>query len=232
MSVHGGPEWHERDRVRRRGPGVRRRGLCGGCSSTTAAPPATASAFREALIGNPCFPETEDVKAGLDRVDRRRHRRPRARVLERLVLGRLPGVPQRRAAPGAVARDVRRDPGGRLRGGALGERAGAAGVGRRGVRAGAPIEVPDDVPRARPDDLRGPRPSSGADHRRRERLTLPGRRASRRGSTRCGRSGVEVGVHWYPAGHHANPIEEQVRHMRDDAGLLRRASEARRPPTA
>ena len=27
-------------------------------------------------------------------------------------------------------------------------------------------------------------------------------------------NGVEVRVHWYPTGHHANATEDQVRHMR------------------
>ena len=128
MSVHGGPEWHEGDRFDAEVLAfvdagyavalVNYRGSTG-----------YGVGFREALIGNPCLPESEDVNACLDRLIADGVADPDTRLLERLVLGRLPGVPQRRVAPGSVARDVRRDPGGGLRGGPLGERPGAPGVG-------------------------------------------------------------------------------------------------------
>ena len=66
MSVHGGPEWHERDRFDAEIQAfvdagyavalVNYRGSTG-----------YGIEFREALIGNPCLPETEDVLACLDR---------------------------------------------------------------------------------------------------------------------------------------------------------------------
>jgi len=65
MSVHGGPEWHERDRFDPETQAfvdagyvvalINYRGSTG-----------YGVAFREALIGNPCFPESEDVVACLD----------------------------------------------------------------------------------------------------------------------------------------------------------------------
>ena len=65
MSVHGGPEWHERDAFDAETQAfvdagyavalVNYRGSTG-----------YGIAFREALAGNPWFPETEDVIAGLD----------------------------------------------------------------------------------------------------------------------------------------------------------------------
>jgi dipeptidyl aminopeptidase/acylaminoacyl peptidase len=65
MSVHGGPEWHERDAFDAETQAfvdagyavalVNYRGSTG-----------YGIAFRHALIGNPWFPETEDVIAGLD----------------------------------------------------------------------------------------------------------------------------------------------------------------------
>ena len=81
MSVHGGPEWHERDRFDAEVQAfvdagyavafVNYRGSTG-----------YGIGFREALLGNIGFPESEDIVAGLDHADRRRRRRSRARLLE------------------------------------------------------------------------------------------------------------------------------------------------------
>ena len=73
---------------------------------------------------------------------------PDSRLLERMVLGRLPRVPQRRSAPRSVARACSRASRWAIRRRALGERARAPGVGRRGD-GGSPDGGAGDVPRAR-----------------------------------------------------------------------------------
>ena len=75
LSIHGGPEWHERDRFdprsRRSSTRATRSRLVNYRGST-----GYGIAFREALIGNACcLTESEDILACLDALDRRRHRR-------------------------------------------------------------------------------------------------------------------------------------------------------------
>jgi dipeptidyl aminopeptidase/acylaminoacyl peptidase len=68
MSVHGGPEWHERDRYDPETQAFVDAGyaviLVNYRGSTGYGVP-----FRQALIGNVCFTETEDIIAGLDALE-------------------------------------------------------------------------------------------------------------------------------------------------------------------
>ena len=146
-------------------------------------------AFREALIGDVCLPESEDIIAVLDALVADGIADPERVVLERVVVGRAasrastPGV-----NPDRGARDLRGDPGRRLR--------------RRALRASAPeLQAWDDaayrrqrprtyrsrIARSEPDDLRGRACRAGAVDRGRARPPVParghhavGRRASAR----------------------------------------------------
>ena len=83
-------------RVGRRGPRLRRRGLRG----RDAELPRLDRLRRRVPRGadrQRLFTASPRTDRGARRVDRRRRGRPRPRVLERMVLGRLPGVLQRRA---------------------------------------------------------------------------------------------------------------------------------------
>ena len=96
LSVHGGPEWHERDAF---DPEVQAFVDAGYAVVLVNYRGSTGygSPFREALIGNVCFTETEDLLASLDALVAEGVVDPGARVLARLVLGRLPRLLQRRA---------------------------------------------------------------------------------------------------------------------------------------
>ena len=153
--------------------------------------------------------------------------RPRARLLERLVVGRVPRVLQRRCAPRSLARDLRRDPGRRLRRRTLGLGARAPGLGRRRLRR-KPRRGARAVPRQRPDDLRRrgcARRCSSSPGEHDPRCPIEGVTPwvdAVRAQRRRGR-GPPVSA----TGHHTNADEEQVRHMRMGSRLLREHAELR-----
>ncbi|MEP6973426.1 MAG: prolyl oligopeptidase family serine peptidase [Actinomycetota bacterium] len=65
MSVHGGPEWHDRDAFDPETQALVDEGFAVALVNYRGST-GYGVAFRRALIGNPWFPETEDVIAGLD----------------------------------------------------------------------------------------------------------------------------------------------------------------------
>ena len=151
-NIHGGPEWHERDRFDAETQAFVDRGYAVAVVNYRGST-GYGIAFREALRAQRVLHRDRGHPRVRRRAGRRRHHRPRPRLLERLVVGRLPRVLQRGHAPRPLARDLRRDPGRRLRGGTPRLGAGAPGLGRsrlrRHARAGArPVRA------ERPDDLR------------------------------------------------------------------------------
>ena len=210
MSVHGGPEWNERDRFDVEAQAfidagyavvlVNYRGSTG-----------YGIAFREALIGNPCLPETEDVLAGLDRVIADGIADPERVYWSGWSWG------------GCLAC---------LNAGLHPERWRAIFA---GIPAGdfvaahwasaPPLQAWDDAmyggsPNEVPDMYRERDPMTYADRVEAPVLIIAGENDSR-----CPVEGIDpwvdavraqggdVRVHLYPAGHHANKAEDQVRHM-------------------
>jgi dipeptidyl aminopeptidase/acylaminoacyl peptidase len=211
MSVHGGPEWHERDAFDAETQAfvdagyavalVNYRGSTG-----------YGIAFREALIGNPCFPETEDVNAGLDHLIAEGVADPErvfwsgwswGGCLACLNAGLHPdrwraifaGIPAGdfvaahwASAPGLQAWDD-------------------------AVYGGSPDQVPDVY--------RGRDPMTYVDRVRAPVLVIAGENDSR-----CPIEGITpwvealrvrehpVKIHLYGTGHHANSAEDKVHHMR------------------
>jgi dienelactone hydrolase len=210
MSVHGGPEWNERDRFDVETQAfidagyavalVNYRGSTG-----------YGVGFRKALIGNPCFPETEDVLAGLDRL----------------------------IADG-VTDPERVYWSGWSWGGCLAcLNAGLHPERWRAIFAGIPagdfvaahwasapaLQAWDDAvyggnPNERPEMYRERDPMTYVDRVKAPVLIVAGENDSR-----CPIEGItpwvdalrsrggDVRVHLYPAGHHANSAEDQVQHM-------------------
>ena len=133
MSIHGGPEWHERDRFDAETQAfvdhgyavvlVNYRGSTG-----------YGVGFRESLIGNVCFTESDDILATLDAciadgtTDRDRV------FWSGWSWGGCLACFNAGVTSRPMARDLRRHPGGGLRGRARGRRAGAPGLGRRRLR--------------------------------------------------------------------------------------------------
>ncbi|HSH32710.1 MAG TPA: prolyl oligopeptidase family serine peptidase, partial [Actinomycetota bacterium] len=211
MSVHGGPEWHEGDRFDAEVLAfvdagyavalVNYRGSTG-----------YGVGFREALIGNPCLPESEDVNACLDRLIADGVADPErvywsgwswGGCLACLNAGLHPdrwramfaGIP----AGDFVAAHWASAP--------------ALQAWDDAVYGGSPVEVPEMY--------RERDPMTYAARVRAPVLIIAGENDSRcpvEGITpwvdAVRANGVEVRVHWYPTGHHANATEDQVRHMR------------------
>ena len=210
MSVHGGPEWHERDAFDAETQAyvdagyavalVNYRGSTG-----------YGIAFRRALVGDPWFPETEDVIAGLDALIDAGMADP-ARVafagwswggcLACLNEGLHPdrwkavfaGIPagDMVAAHYASMPEIR-----------------AYDVAMYG---GTPDEVPDLY--------RERNPMTYVDRAVAPVLVIAGEQDPRcpvEGITpwvdALRSRGVPVDVHMYPEGHHANTVDQQVRHM-------------------
>ncbi len=210
MSVHGGPEWNERDRFDAETQAfidagyavalVNYRGSTG-----------YGIAFRHALIGNPCLPETEDVLAGLDRLIADGVTDP-DRVywsgwswggcLACLNAGLHPDR-WRAVFAGIPAGDFVA---------AHWASAPALQAWDDAVYGGSPDEVPQMY--------RERDPMTYAD-----RVTAPVLIIAGEHDSRCPVEGItpwvdavrghggDVRVHLYPAGHHANQAEDQVRHM-------------------
>ena len=221
MSVHGGPEWYERDAFDAEAQAfvdagyavalVNYRGSTG-----------YGIAFREALAGNPWFPETEDVIAGLDALIAARHHRPRARGVLRMVVGRVPRVPQRRAASRPME--------GGFAGIPSGDFVAAHWASMPEIRA---YDValyggtPDDVP----ERYRERNPMTYVDRAVAPVLIIAGEK-----DPRCPIEGitpwvdalrsrkVPVDVHLYPQGHHANAVDATDPAHAVDPGLLRAAT--------
>jgi len=210
MSVHGGPEWHERDRF---DPEVQAFVDAGYAVALINYRGSTGYgiAFREALIGNPCFPESEDVLACLDTLIADGVADP-GRVywsgwswggcLACLNAGLHPerwramfaGIP----AGDFVAAHWASAP--------------ALQAWDDAVYGGSPDEVPDAY------RLRDP--MTYVDQVRAPILVIAGENDSRcpiEGVTpwveAVRANGGEVEVHLYATGHHANSMDEQVRHM-------------------
>jgi dipeptidyl aminopeptidase/acylaminoacyl peptidase len=210
MSIHGGPEWHERDRFDPETQAfvdagyavalVNYRGSTG-----------YGTAFREALIGNVCFTESEDIIATLDRLVDDGIADPRrvywagwswggclacfnAGVHPDRWRALFAGIPAGDfvAAHWAAAPELQ--------------------AWDDAVYGGSPDEVPDAY---RLSD-----PMTYADSVRAPTLIIAGQ-ADPRCPVEGWRpwvdavqgNGTEVQVHLYPTGHHANSMHEQVRHM-------------------
>lgn len=219
LSVHGGPEWHERDRFE---PGTLALVDAGYAVVLPNYRGSTGYgvAFRRALIGNPWFPELEDVIASLDDVVAAGIADP-ARVafegwswggcLACLAAGRHPdrfaaviaGIPSGDfvAAHHACMPELR-----------------AYDVALYG---GTPDELPE---------LWAERnPMTYVDRVRSPVLVIAGERDPRcppEGITpwidALVQRGVPVEAHFYAEGHHANRVDEQVDHMRRMLGFLER----------
>jgi dipeptidyl aminopeptidase/acylaminoacyl peptidase len=211
MSVHGGPEWHEGDRFDAEVSAFVDAGYAVALANYRGST-GYGIGFREALIGNPCLPETEDVNACLDRLIADGVADPErvywsgwswGGCLACLNAGLHPdrwramfaGIP----AGDFVAAHWASAP--------------ALQAWDDAVYGGSPVEVPE---RYRERD-----PMTYADRVRAPVLIIAGENDSRcpvEGITpwvdAVRANGVEVRVHWYPTGHHANATEDQVRHMR------------------
>jgi dipeptidyl aminopeptidase/acylaminoacyl peptidase len=210
MRVHGGPEWHERDAFDAEAQAFVDAGFAVALVNYRGST-GYGIAFRRALLGNPWFPETEDVIAGLDALIAAGIADP-DRVafsgwswggcLACLNEGLHPdrwkavfaGIPSGdfvaahyACMPEIQAYDV-------------------------ALYGGSPAEMPELYAERNPmtyvDDARAPV------------LIIAGERDPRSpiegitpwvGALR--ERGVKVDVHLYPAGHHANEVGEQVRHM-------------------
>ena len=155
-------------------------------------------AFRQALIGNPWLPETEDVIAGLDRLIADGITDPDRVVLERLVVGRLPRVPQRRSAPRSMARGLRRDPGRATSSRRTGDCSRRCGRGTTALYGGKPRRAAGRYGGTQPDDVRRPRSRSRARDRGRERPRCPSEGITPWVDALANAGGVTVEVHLYP----------------------------------
>jgi dienelactone hydrolase len=211
MSVHGGPEWHEGDRFDAEVSAFVDAGYAVGLVNYRGST-GYGIGFREALIGNPCLPETEDVNACLDRLIAEGVADPErvywsgwswGGCLACLNAGLHPdrwramfaGIP----AGDFVAAHWASAP--------------ALQAWDDAVYGGSPVEVPEMY--------RERDPMTYADRVRAPVLIIAGENDSRcpvEGITpwvdAVRANGVEVRVHWYPTGHHANATKDQVRHMR------------------
>jgi dipeptidyl aminopeptidase/acylaminoacyl peptidase len=211
MSVHGGPEWHEGDRFDPETLAfvdagytvamVNYRGSTG-----------YGIAFRQALIGNPCLPESEDVNACLDRLIADGITDPDRVYWSGWSWGGCLGClnaglhPERWRAmfAGIPAGDFVA---------AHWASAPALRAWDDAVYGGSPDEVPEMY--------RERDPMTYADRVRAPVLIIAGESDSRcpvEGITpwvdAVRANGVDVRTHWYPTGHHANATSDQVRHMR------------------
>jgi dipeptidyl aminopeptidase/acylaminoacyl peptidase len=211
MSVHGGPEWHERDRFDPETQAFVDSGFAVAMVNYRGST-GYGVAFRRALIGNPWFPETEDVISGLDALVAAGIADP-TRVafagwswggcLACLNEGLHPdrwravfaGIPSgdfvaahRACMPELQAYDV-------------------------ALYGGTPDELPEMY--------RERNPMTYVDRAEAPVLVIAGRE-----DPRCPiegimpwvdalrARGVPVDIHLYSAGHHANAVDDEVRHMR------------------
>jgi dipeptidyl aminopeptidase/acylaminoacyl peptidase len=210
MSVHGGPEWHERDRYDPETQAFVDAGYA------VALPNYRGStgygvAFREALIGNVCFTETEDILACLDALSGEGVADPErvfwsgwswGGCLACFNAGTHPdrwravfaGIPAGDfiAAHWASAPELQ--------------------AWDDAVYGGSPDDVPDAYARSNP--------MSYVDAVRAPTIVIAGEsdpRCPLEGVTpwvdAVRANGVPVDVHLYPAGHHANTMDDQVHHM-------------------
>jgi dipeptidyl aminopeptidase/acylaminoacyl peptidase len=219
LSVHGGPEWHERDRFEAETLGFVDAGYAVVLPNYRGST-GYGVAFRRALIGNPWFPELEDVLACLDDAIAAGIADPRrvafsgwswGGCLACLAAGRHPdrfgavfaGIPSGDfvAAHHACMPELR-----------------AYDVALYG---GTPDEVPE---------LWAERnPMTYVDRVRAPVLVIAGERDPRcppEGITpwidALVERGIPVEAHFYAEGHHANRMDEQVDHMRRILAFLER----------
>jgi dienelactone hydrolase len=217
VSVHGGPEWHERDAFDPEAQAFADAGYA------VALPNYRGStgygiAFREALIGDPCFPESEDVLACVDHLVAEGLTDPDlvfwsgwswGGCLACLNAGLHPDR-WRAVFAGIPAGDFVA---------AHWASAPALQAWDDAVYGGSPDEVPE---RYRERD-----PMTYA-----SRVTAPVLIIAGTQDSRCPvegidpwveavrETGAEVEVEWYEAGHHANAAGEQVAHMRRILGFF------------
>lgn len=210
MSVHGGPEWNERDRFDPEPQAfidagyavalVNYRGSTG-----------YGVGFRKALLADPGFIETEDVVAGLDRLIADGVADPDRVYWSGWSWGGCLGCLNAGLNPRRWRAMFAGIPAGDFVA-AHWASAPALQAWDRAIYGGSPDEVPDAYRRANPmtyaDRVRAPVMIIAGEHDSRcpiEGIT-PWVEAVRE-------AGGEVVVHRYPAGHHANDAHEQVRHM-------------------
>jgi dipeptidyl aminopeptidase/acylaminoacyl peptidase len=210
MSVHGGPEWHERETFDPETQALVDEGYAVALVNYRGST-GYGIAFRRALIGDPWFPETEDIVAGLDALIAAGIADPDrvafagwswggclACLNEGLHPERWSAVFAGIAAGDMIAAHYASMP-----------EIQAYDVGMYG---GTPQEVPDLY--------RERNPMTYVDRAIAPVLVIAGENDPRcpiEGITpwvEALRSrGVPVQVHLYPAGHHANRVDDQVRHM-------------------
>lgn len=210
MSVHGGPEWHERDGFDAETQAYVDAGFAAAVMNYRGST-GYGIAFRRALIGNPWFPETEDVIATLDGLIASGITDPQRVAFAgwswggclaclneglhpdrwRAVFAGIPSgdfvAAHYACMPELQAYDV-------------------------ALYGGTPTEVPELYAERNP--------MSYVDRAKAPVLIIAGEQDPRcpiEGITpwvEALRSrGVHVDVHMYPTGHHANEVDEQVRHM-------------------
>ena len=209
MSVHGGPEWHERDRFDPETQAfvdagyavalVNYRGSTG-----------YGVAFRRALIGAVCFTETEDIIAGLDAWNARASS----------ILGGCTGA----AGPGAAAWRAS-TPASIPIGGARSSRASLPATSWRRITPAPPSSRPGTTPCTAARRSRSPTRTAGATRRPAAAVTAPVLVIAGENNPRCPLEGilpwvdavrargVDVDLQLYPEGHHANAVDERVHHM-------------------
>ena len=207
VSVHGGPNSHDTDAFEPRRQAFADEGfavmLVNYRGST-----GYGREFRQALYGDIGFPESEDINAGLDHVIEAGLVEPERVFLEGWSWGgylatlnaglhpeRWRGVIAGIPVGDSVAAHYEARP--------------RSGRGTWPSWAARPWRSPA-VPRAEPDDLRD---------RVRAPMLIAGEQDSRcplgqvMTYARPAGSGREVEVHLYPGGHHANDVDEQIRHV-------------------
>ena len=198
MSVHGGPEWHERGAFDPETRRVRRRRIRGGHPELPRIDRLRRRVPTRAWWATRGSRRSEDVHRVPRRADRGRDRRSGSRGLRGMVVGRLPRVSERRAPPRALEGRLRRDPVGRSGRRPLRLHAGAPGVRPRRSTAGARTSCPElwaernpmtYVDRARAPALviageQRPAMPAGGDHAVGGRAAALGGSRSRRTSTR------------------------------------------------
>ena len=211
MSIHGGPEWHERERFDPETQAFVDAGYAVALVNYRGSTGYGIS-FREALIGNVCFTESEDIMATLDRLIADGITDPTRVYWSGWSWGGCLACFHAGVTPDRWRAIFAGIPAGDFVA-AHWSSAPELQAWDDAVYGGSPDDVPDAYRRSDPMTYV-------------DRVTAPTLIVAGEADPRCPvegwrpwaeaaeKNGTEVQVELYPTGHHANSTEEQVRHMR------------------
>lgn len=219
LSVHGGPEWHERDAYDPETQAFLDAGYAVALPNYRGST-GYGTRFREALVGNVCWTETEDLLAVLDSLVTDGTADPERVYWSGWSWGGCLACFNAGVNPDRFRAIFAGIPAGDFVA-AHWASAPELQAWDEAVYGGSPTEVPDAYARSDPmtyvEAVRTPTLVIAGDHDPRcpiEGVT-PWVEA-------VGARGVEVEVHRYPAGHHTNDAQDQVAHMRTILGFFAR----------